>query len=254
MGQILHIVPGRRAGDRIRDRLMLGLEDAVAALLIVSFAVGCLFGVMMAFISPRPLLSMSPLAVLILFLSHRLWTSMRSAQRFQTGIRGEVLVGEALDHLRSDGAAVFHGVFPSDEKIGDIDHIVIHPAGVFVVETKARSGKPGRAKPKIFVIDGEVQTQFGDPCRQARRCAGWLSKHLQQTTGQDTFVMPMVVYPGCEIITKGAWRTPVLDALGLVKHVKGLPRRLSESDIRTFKKAIGLIEQPVDAIAEIPAS
>jgi len=247
MGQILEIVPARRAGDRIHDRLMFGLEDAVSALMVVVFTVGSCAGVWLASITARPFLSILPLILLAVACAVRLRSAMASAQRLQTGLRGEVLVGQALDNLRTDGAAIFHGVYPPEDKIGDIDHVIVHPAGVFVVETKALSGQRGRAKPQVFVLNGKVQTTYGDPCRQARRNAGWLSAYLEGETGRKTFVSPLVVYPGCEIVRKGDWQTPVLDAQGLVKHIRSKRPRFNSDEILAFKRVIGALESPTSA-------
>lgn len=63
-----------------------------------------------------------------------------STKAWVKGAAGERIIGDSLDGLRSEGFAVLH-----DRRIpgtrANIDHIVVSPAGVFVVDAKNWSGR-----------------------------------------------------------------------------------------------------------------
>lgn len=68
------------------------------------------------------------------------------------GVVGEIEVGKALDHL-GPGWVVLHAV-PVEEGAADIDHLVIGPAGVFIVATKNHSGHNVWASQRTFIAGG----------------------------------------------------------------------------------------------------
>lgn len=118
---------------------------------------------------------------------------------YRLGAQGEQAVGEELNRLVAKGCHVFHDV-PADDF--NIDHVVVGPAGVFAVETKARR-KPTRGKGKedaTVIFDGE-RLVFPDwkesRClKQARNQARWLSEWLASPTGERVPVMPVLALPG----------------------------------------------------------
>lgn len=63
-----------------------------------------------------------------------------STKAWDKGAAGERVIGDSLDGLRDEGFAVLH-----DRRIpgtrANIDHIVVSPAGVFVIDTKNWSGR-----------------------------------------------------------------------------------------------------------------
>ena len=65
----------------------------------------------------------------------------QSTKAWATGARGEVILGERLDTLTSRGFHVLH-----DRRIpgtkANIDHIVVGPSGVFVIDAKRYVGRP----------------------------------------------------------------------------------------------------------------
>lgn len=65
---------------------------------------------------------------------------MRSADRFEKGAAGEEETALALGELPAEDWAVFHDVRWPDRKLANIDHVVVGPPGVFVVDTKNWSG------------------------------------------------------------------------------------------------------------------
>jgi hypothetical protein len=116
--------------------------------------------------------------------------------RLQLGIEGETEVAQFLDELRTHGYYVFHSIQCDGF---DLDHALIGPAGVFVIETKTVSKRGG--KDEVVTYDGEKILVDGrapdrDPVAQARRNANTLSEILREKTGEPVHVQAIVLYPG----------------------------------------------------------
>lgn len=120
-------------------------------------------------------------------------------RKFRLGYEGELAVGQQLNQLLRDGYYVYHD-FSADKF--NIDHIVVGPAGVYAVETKARripDTGSGQSDAKV-IYDGQ-KLHFPDwtetkPLEQARLRAQWLSKWLSSAVGDPIHAKPVIVLPG----------------------------------------------------------
>lgn len=142
------------------------------------------------------------------------------------GRDGEVAVGNLLEELRDDGAQVFHDLQ------GDgfnLDHVVIHRSGVYVIETKTYS-KPDSGKP-VLVFDGQQVLLNGRPLKtnavtQARAGAHWLKNMVERSTGRGFVVRPVVVYVGwfiqqtADAQNSDAWVLNPKALRGFLRHSK----------------------------------
>ena len=132
----------------------------------------------------------------IAYFAFRLRRVLPQVRQLRLASEGERAVGQYLERLREKGHQVFHDV------IGDgfnVDHVVIGPAGVFTVETKTRS-KPARGNSKIS-FDGQRILVAGrepdrDPVVQGKAQASWLRGLLDESTGRQFNVRPVIVFPG----------------------------------------------------------
>ncbi|WP_232199156.1 nuclease-related domain-containing protein [Thioalkalivibrio sp. ALgr1] len=154
------------------------------------------------------------------------WRTRVRVRRLRQGLDGEKAVGQYLERLRDRGAHVLHDL-PGDGF--NVDHVVIHPSGVYAVETKTYS-KPVKGDAQI-VFDGEKVRVAGyeperDPVRQARACAAWVREQVAETTGKTVTVRPVVVFPGWFI-------QPTAESRGSdvwVLNPKALPAFIDHSD------------------------
>ncbi len=126
------------------------------------------------------------------------WRVLRLRPRLKAlrlGIQGEKVVGQYLEGLRAEGYSVFHDVMA----VGfNIDHVLIGPAGVFVIETKTWTKPSGDAQIH-FNGDQLMAGSFvpdRDPVAQAQATARWLGAELLRSTGKDFAVWPVVLFPG----------------------------------------------------------
>ncbi len=99
------------------------------------------------------------------------------------GYEGEVATGQELNQMMLQGYHVYHD-FVADKF--NIDHIVVGPAGVFAVETKARA-KPtsGNSNTSHKVTYDEKYIRFPNwkeakPLEQTKIQAAWLERWLLQ--------------------------------------------------------------------------
>jgi len=116
---------------------------------------------------------------------------------------GERLVAEHLADLRVLGFHVFHDLpAQGNAKAFNLDHVVVGPSGVFVIETKARS------KPNSTAIANDHRVGFDEKGlhwpkgldakspEQARLNARWLAEWLQKQLGFKPEVTPILAIPG----------------------------------------------------------
>jgi hypothetical protein len=142
-------------------------------------------------------------AFLFVFVAVMLWAIHRSLGlrakrlRLREGLNAELMTAQLLLPLASKGCQVFHDI-PAEGF--NLDHVVIGPYAVFMVETKSRK-KPGHGKQSAQVnYDGRA-LHFPDhvsskPVDQARNEADWLKKFLHGAAGEAVPVVPVVALPG----------------------------------------------------------
>lgn len=133
------------------------------------------------------------------WLVRRLWNSGNEMDTLRAGYDAELAVGQALDQLMREGAAVYHD-FPCEGF--NIDHVVISTGGVFAVETKGYSKPPkGLGKNAVRVEYDGTTLKFptwtsSKPIEQAKRQAEWLSKWLNKASAIATRAHPVLALPG----------------------------------------------------------
>lgn len=144
--------------------------------------------------------------------------------RLRLGLDGEVAVGQELNRVMRQGAAVFHD-FPAEDF--NIDHVVIAPQGVFAIETKGFS-KPklgGGASDATVGYDGKRLTfplwSSSAPLEQAARNAKWLADWLARSTGTPVAVTPVLALPGWFVDLKGRGEVRVYSGKQLSSLLEG---------------------------------
>jgi hypothetical protein len=147
-------------------------------------------------------------------------------ERRDRGAQGEEHVGSLLDELSDQGWRVVH-----DASLGrgNVDHILIGPAGVFTVETKSHPG-PVRV--------GRVH---GATLSQARA----QSRAIEQVTGAE--VEPLLVFSRAFVDRPMARRkgVRVVPARMLLGYLAKRPQKLSREEIETAhgRLATALLER-----------
>src|SRR5690606_7720861 len=145
------------------------------------------------------------------------WRVGQKIRTTRLGLLGEQSVAEQLQSLWTDGYRIFHDV-PGDGE-WNVDHVVVGPAGVFAIETKARTKRPGNRGERDYeaVFDGTAiyfPNKFRDTkaIEQADRNARWLAGMLSKATGEKVSVRPLVALPGWLVTLKTNSEVKVLNA------------------------------------------
>lgn len=136
---------------------------------------------------------------LAMYQGRKLVKTIGRLRRERIGFAGERAVGEEINQLMADGYRIFHDVPMAGY---NVDHVIVGPAGVFAVETKARRKPKSSSQTLGFRVkyDGEKlvfprwteKRCLGQACRQAKG----LSTFLTQSTGDRVPVSPILALPG----------------------------------------------------------
>ena len=120
-------------------------------------------------------------------------------RRLSEGLLAEQFTGQELNRLAGHGCVVFHDV-PADGF--NLDHVVIGPSAVFMVETKSfKKPKKDAGKDTYKVQYDGKGLRFPDfatvePIEQARSERDWLAGHLEKIVGRRVPVFATVALPG----------------------------------------------------------
>lgn len=138
-----------------------------------------------------------------------LWTWRLTARwrNSHVGLEAERIVGRELNLLMLDGCRVFHDLV--EKKVGNLDHIIVAPHAVFVVETQTWKRHLPESGPTIDrVIFNGRELRFptfttNEPIVRAARNAKWLEKYISRNTGIQLPVRPIVTLPGWTVDRTG---------------------------------------------------
>lgn len=191
--------PLREPGETLRDQLHDVVYGRILLLGIIGIlALAAAVGEWLRWwlrTPPQPLI-VSALAVLaIVVVAWRIARILPKARQIGLGYRGEQTVGHMLEQLRADGYHVFHDI-PGNGF--NVDHVIVGPGGVFVIETKARMKPLGDTK---VIYDGDKVKVDGlapdrDPIVQVQAAARQVRELIKQTAGLDAPIRPVVLFPG----------------------------------------------------------
>jgi len=156
-------------------------------------------------------------------------------ESLRQGLAGEKAVGQYLEKLREIGAKVFHDI-PAQGF--NLDHVVIHASGIYVIETKTYS-KPENGASTIK-YDGETLQFSGgfvssDQLVQVSAASKWLQNLLLESTGSKFSIQPVLVFPGWFIEntakSKSKSKIWVLNPKALPAFIRNQNRELTDDKV-----------------------
>jgi hypothetical protein len=117
------------------------------------------------------------------------------------GLAAERMTAQELNRLIGSGCQVLHDV-PGEGF--NLDHVVVGPRGVVMIETKSRKKPPKGKDDSHYKVqyDGEgllfagARRPTAKSIAQARNQAQWLARYLRTAVGRDVPVIPAVALPG----------------------------------------------------------
>ena len=189
--------------------------------------------------------------IVVIFILGRIWDrhfdkfmddKLRESRMWRRGYEGERVVGELLEDSLSDKYHVFNDVkFPGRK--ANLDHIVIGPSGIFVLDTKNWRGTVAWAE------DGETLLWNGEPEKKGTAkviLADALDVHdkLKTLTNKDYFIKPVLVFPLAKVMPRLNTRIDLQQDDYLIdKRLNYIDKRyaLSDSDVNVAVRALNAL-------------
>lgn len=238
----LKVKPLRLPGQSLDEAISKVLRDDFTPPLLVAlvFTILACFEWVAALrhLPPQPWLFTSLAVITCCYAARKLVRVRTHIRRLTLGRDGERTVAEELEKLRATGAEIIHDV-PAPGF--NIDHVVLSCRGIYAIETKTWS-TPRSGDSRIRLTDAGIL--FGgrrpdrDPLAQAQSAAKWLSRFLQEATGESFHVRATVLFPGRFIDRMSpAWRRSpeqpwVLEPKALRSFIEHEPLSIEESKLR----------------------
>jgi hypothetical protein len=143
------------------------------------------------------------------------------------GAQGEIAVGKILSGLPPEWR-VFHAL-PVGKAGADIDHLVLGPGGIFIINTKHHGGKKIWIAEKGFTVAGQTKPYIRNSEFEAARVTKILHKRMPHLPlGRPVIAL---VNPAQIIIKKKPARVAVLDAITLRRWLLKQPVALTDVDL-----------------------
>lgn len=250
----------RSPGETLRQRVAKSDENAafeIVGAAIIPVAAGAGVLVLLMQLHPKTwatfgiYLAISGAVFLAAFVAAVAWL-IRRLKRYRDdwlGYLGEREVAEHIGALLSRGYRIFHDAPARGAKNPfNLDHVVIGPTGVALIETKTRRKRAARPgyKDHVVIYDGrQLVWPWGenrDGLDQAASEAAWLQQFIKQRTGIVTEVRPVLALPGWWVEER--IRGPV--AVANAKTVSAIVERWNPRPLTTDQ--IDLIARQLDEL------
>ncbi len=254
----LRAVPDELPGASARRRAIALIRPVLVYMFISGMAAGATFlSILTRYVPVSPawstLIGLAVMAITVFLLWRYVAGAEEQIDRYHKGSQGEVAVAQALHALSPLGYQALHDLSFDPASGGggggasggggggaNIDHVLIGPGGVFVIETKYRSKNPGEE----ITFDGQRLTiagrgicegAVGQTLGNARRIA----EALSQVTGRRVETQPVLVFAGGWYIrdTRPSGQKDaiwVLNDDALIKWIRKEKARLSSEDIALY--------------------
>jgi hypothetical protein len=227
--------PLRNPGDSVDEEIDREINGNFSDALL--FAAGFCFLATMEWLgyltkAPRQPIPFTCVALAsVVFAAWRFTVTRRKVKNLKLGRDGERCVGQFLERLRASGGQVFHDVPGAGF---NLDHVVISPNGIYVVETKTWSKPWPQAK---VTVDGATVLVAGrapdrNPMDQVAAASRWLAGRLEESTGKSFAVRGVVVFPGWFVEQRlprdSVW---VMEPKMLPGFIEQEPRSIAPADV-----------------------
>jgi nuclease-like protein len=247
--------------DEIFDKLLLAYIEAIAAGAICGLSFGPIASIIQALLlrrfslaqlwaAPHSSWLLLPVLVSALALAWCIRTSRLvfryedEIRNWRLGARGEQAVAESLADpmLAAAGYRAFHDL-PGDGQ-WNIDHVVVGPAGVFVIESKACARRKSKSAQAEHVVryDGRVLhfpwRDDDEAVSQAEANARWVREKIAPYAPKDVPVQPVIVVPGWWVESSGDFSVKAMNAKYLVNHLASLERRFTPDQLQAINSRL----------------
>lgn len=222
---------GQSLDEQIEDKLLEAVYWAVVSFGAIIFAIAEWF----RYLYPKPAqpIYITIFAVIVIAIgANKVFKGIKKAERFRMARDGEKIVAEGLQELVKQGATVFNDI--QGEKF-NVDHVVISPRGIYLIETKTYS-KPIKKETKItfdaeqIYVDGVAIER--NPIKQVEALSDWLQNLLKESTGIKFKIHPVILFPGWFTEKmKGGQDIWILNPKALPVFISNEPVSLKDTEI-----------------------
>ncbi|GAB5561825.1 MAG: hypothetical protein SynsKO_34720 [Synoicihabitans sp.] len=164
----------------------------------------------------------------VLWGMRRVWADFTRYRSDRLGYMGERFVGEKLNSLIRDGYWFFHDI-PAEkgERKFNLDHVVVGPTGLWLIETKTR--RKGRAREgfeeHVVKFDGrQLIWPWGEDShglKQTEAECRWLKEWVERRTGIKTEPRGILTLPGWMVKEQTKADIRVLNPKNIPSAIKG---------------------------------
>lgn len=247
--------------DELNDKWTTAVTNALLSGLVFGLAFSTLYPLLVGLILGRITVSTLfaqpkssavfylaiTLLVSVVFLIRELARALKidtEIRNCRFGLRGEQAVAEALSGspVAAAGYVTFHDV-PGDGP-WNIDHVVVGPGGVFVLETKARPRRKSirDQKEHVVVFDGKTLRfpwcEDSKAALQAERNAQWVKQYLADFAPKDLEVQPVVVLPGWFVENLGKYPIKAMNATYLASYIANSQQLFTQEQLRPLLRRL----------------
>ena len=189
-------------GEYVRERLLsfgakaLTVYSVFLALLFTAFFLLLASAFGLSVLTLRNIVFVLAVVGALVLVAFWVCHAVPKISNWKLGQAGEYITEQHLaDAMRRDDWHVFHGFRP--DNYGDIDHIVVSPKGVFVIEVKALRGEKVRQNDKGELFLDDTPLHKWNPANQARENAKKLSRWItkEKELKLSVSVKPIVCFP-----------------------------------------------------------
>ncbi len=164
---------------------------------------------------------------------------LRDLESVYSGRKGEEEVARLLAELPPD-TYVIHDLWIPD--VGQIDHIVLSPRGIFVIETKNHRGRVTYDNGRLL-LNGKPLRK--NPLDQVKATSAALSHLIHREIGIREFVKPVLCFNRAFVevqgYTQNVW---VTSGKGLIPYLLSFPERLPQSALTKVLSLLLRWDQP----------
>ncbi len=160
-----------------------------------------------------------------------------NSTHYESGIEGESAVSEALKQL-DDSYYLINDILLQGSS-GNIDHVLLCPKGIFVIETKNYSGNIRIYGNKWYKKGMRKSYEISSGSHQAIANAARLGDLIRKNTDIYVFVRPICVFTGYDLKLKVVHKSsvPILQLYELVNYIREAP----PSTFLTHAKIQGIV-------------
>ena len=226
----IHGVAGQHTKREALDYAIYTLAGVCGLEAVVGGIIGYGFGSGRKIVTLAAMLVFAALFAVVMSFFKKL---AASSEYWNKGSWGEGAVGNALRTLPDE----YHVIHDLDTGFGNIDHIVIGPRGLFIIETKNWSGRVTAANGELL-LNGEDTKK--PEVRALLRTTVNLKEDLEPVLRPDVFVYAMIVFanPQAPIyLSKPVDCVNIPDIVTHIQKDRGRPE-LSRDEEHKIKDAI----------------